>query len=183
VPPFVVPESSTPESSTLDARRLAVWREFLRTHAVVAGTLSRELEEARGLPLAQYDVLVQLAEAPDGRLRMQQLAARVLFSRSGLTRLVDRMVDAGLVGRERCADDRRGTFAVLAPAGRRRLRDAAGVHLRGIHEHFGRHLSDADVHALAQALGAVLAVEDSSTPNSAPPSSSTEDRAPGEPGA
>ena len=158
-----VPPSSTPPSSTLDARRLAVWREFLRTHAVVTGTLARELEDERGLPLAQYDVLVQLAEAPDGRLRMQQLATRVLFSRSGLTRLVDRMVDAGLVGRERCVDDRRGTFAVLAPAGQRRLRDAAGVHRRGIHEHFDRHLSDADVHGLEQALGAVLAVEDSST--------------------
>ena len=183
MPPLVVPESSTPSSSTLDARRLAVWREFLHTHAVVAGTLSRELEDERGLPLAQYDVLVQLAEAQDGRLRMQQLAARVLFSRSGLTRLVDRMVDAGLVGRERCADDRRGTFAVLAPAGRRRLRDAAGVHLRGIHEHFARHLSDADVHALEKALSAVLAVEDSSTPEAFTAGSSAGDRAPEEPGA
>lgn len=149
-----------PSSGVLDARRLAVWREFLRMHAIVAATLSRELEDARGLPLAQYDVLVQLAEAPDGRLRMQQLAARVLFSRSGLTRLVDRMADEGLVRRERCADDRRGTFAVLTPAGRRSVRDAAGVHLRGIHEHFARHLTDADVRALQTALGAVLATED-----------------------
>jgi DNA-binding MarR family transcriptional regulator len=152
--------SGVPSAGALDDDRLAAWREFLRTHAVVAATLSRELEDARGLPLAQYDVLVQLAEAPDGHLRMQALAARVLFSRSGLTRLVDRMAAGGLVRRERCADDRRGTFAVLTPAGRRCLRDAAGVHLRGIDEHFARHLTDADVRALQTAFGAVLAAED-----------------------
>ena len=144
----------------LDATRLAAWRAFLRTHAVVTAELSRELEEARGLPLAQYDVLVQLDEAEGGRLRMQQLAARVLFSRSGLTRLVDRMTAEGLVRRERCEDDRRGTYAVLTPAGRRRLRDAAGVHLRGVDAHFARHLSGRDVRALRAAFAAVLAAED-----------------------
>jgi DNA-binding MarR family transcriptional regulator len=144
----------------LAPQELAAWRDFLRTHAVLTATLSRELEEARGLPLAQYDVLVQLDEAADGRLRMQDLAARVLFSRSGLTRLVDRMVTDGLVERERCEDDRRGTFAVLTAAGRRRLRDAAGIHLQGIQEHFTRHLGADDVRALRAALGAVLAAED-----------------------
>jgi len=144
----------------LDATRLAAWRAFLRTHAVVTAELSRELEEARGLPLVQYDVLVQLDEAEGGRLRMQQLAARVLFSRSGLTRLVDRMTAEGLVRRERCEDDRRGTYAVLTPAGRRRLREAAGIHLRGVDAHFARHLSGRDVRALRAAFAAVLAAED-----------------------
>ena len=155
-----MPGSIPTSSDVLDERHLAAWRDLLRAHAVITATLSRELEEARGLPLVQYDVLVQLSEAPEGRLRMQQLADRVLFSRSGLTRLVDRMADQGLVRRERCADDRRGTFAALTPAGRRRLRDAAGVHLRGIHQHFARHLSDADACALHVALRAVLAAED-----------------------
>jgi DNA-binding MarR family transcriptional regulator len=159
--PASVPTPADPlDVRRLEVRRLDVWRDLLRAHAVVTATLSRELEEEHGLPLVQYDVLVQLSEAPEGRLRMQQLADRVLFSRSGLTRLVDRMADRGLVRRELCTDDRRGTFAVLTPAGRRRLRDAAGVHLRGIHEHFARHLSDADVRALEVALGAVLAAED-----------------------
>lgn len=144
----------------LDPEPLAAWREFLRSHAVVTAALSRELEEAHGLPLAQYDVLVQLDEAPRGRLRMQELASRVLFSRSGLTRLVDRMVGEGLVERERCEDDRRGTNAVLTSAGRKRLRDASGVHLRGIREHFSRHLSAADVRGLRAGLGNVLAAED-----------------------
>jgi DNA-binding MarR family transcriptional regulator len=87
---------------------------------------------------------------------MQDLASRVLFSRSGLTRLLDRMVGSGLVKRERCDDDRRGTFAVLTAAGARRLRDASGVHLRGVREHFDRHLTDADVRSLRQALRRVI---------------------------
>jgi DNA-binding MarR family transcriptional regulator len=147
-------QSSTRHRITVE--RLAVWREFLETHAVVVGALEAELDAERDLPLAWYDVLVSLAETPDRRLRMQDLAARVLFSRSGLTRLLDRMVTAGLVRRERCDDDRRGTFAVLTAAGARRLKDASGVHLRGVREHFDQHLTDTDVRALHHALRKVL---------------------------
>jgi DNA-binding MarR family transcriptional regulator len=135
--------------------RLDAWRAFLRAHAAVVGALETELEAERDLPLPWYDVLVSLSDA-GGRLRMQELAERVLFSRSGLTRLVDRMATAGLVTRERCEDDRRGTFAVLTPTGVARLREAAGVHLRGIHDHFTTHLTDADVAALTAALDKVL---------------------------
>jgi DNA-binding MarR family transcriptional regulator len=139
--------------------RLAVWRQFLEVHAVVVGALEAELDEARGLPLAWYDVLVALHEAPGRRLRMQELARRALFSRSGLTRLVDRMVAAEYVTRERCEDDRRGTFAVLSPAGAACLRGASGVHLRGVRAHFDRHLDGRDVAALGDALAKVLAGE------------------------
>jgi DNA-binding MarR family transcriptional regulator len=163
------PSASTRSGrAPVDPDRLDAWRDFLRAHAVVTAALSRELEAARDLPLAQYDVLVQLDQAPDRRLRMQELASRVLFSRSGLTRLVDRMVREGLVARERCEDDRRGTYAVLTTVGRRRLRDAAGVHLRGVDEHFTRHLTDADVRALRAALAGVLDAEDPGTPDGAP---------------
>jgi DNA-binding MarR family transcriptional regulator len=144
----VPPVRVTPE-------RLDAWRAFLQAHASVVGALETELEAERDLPLPWYDVLVSLSDA-GGRLRMQDLAERVLFSRSGLTRLVDRMAGAGLVTRERCEDDRRGTFAVLTPTGSARLREAAGVHLRGIHDHFTKHLSDADVRALTAALDKVL---------------------------
>ena len=139
--------------------RLAVWREFLEAHAVVVGALEAELDAEHALPLAWYDVLVSLSEAPDQQLRMQDLASRVLFSRSGLTRLVDRMVRDGLVRRERCDDDRRGMYAVLTASGARRLRDASGVHLRGVREHFDRHLSDSDIRALHRAMRKVLDAE------------------------
>jgi DNA-binding MarR family transcriptional regulator len=102
-------------------------------------------------------VLLNLAEAPEGRLRMQELSASVLLSKSGLSRLVDRMVEAGLVRRERCEDDRRGWFAVLTDQGRSALRRAAPIHLRGIHEHFTSHLRPEEVKALTSALSRVVA--------------------------
>ncbi len=145
----------------LDDSRLAAWQVFLDAHATVRMVLEAELEQERGLQLTVYDVLVQLASASGGRLRMQELASRLVFSRSGVTRLVDRMERDGLVGREPCPDDRRGTFAVITDEGRRTLRDASGVHLRGIATHFGSVLDDADVTALRRAMEKVLAANTS----------------------
>lgn len=88
---------------------------------------------------------------------MQELAHRLVFSRSGVTRLVDRMARDGLVEREPCPDDRRGTFAVITEVGRLTLRDASGVHLRGIATHFGSALDDADVMAVRRAMDKIIA--------------------------
>lgn len=122
-------------------RKVAAWRAFLHAHLVLTDVLERELAAATGLPLTWYDVLVNL-HAAGGRLRMQELANRVVLSKSGLTRLVDRMVAAGYVCREPAEGDRRGLLAVLTPEGDRALHEAAPVHVRGIEEHFGRHVSD-----------------------------------------
>ena len=140
-----------------DTAQLAVWRLLLEAHAALTDLLERELVAERGLPLNRYDVLLNLAEAPDGRLRMQELSESVLLSKSGLSRLVDRMVEAGLVRRERSQADRRGWYAVLTDQGRSALRRAAPTHLRGIQEHFARHLDTAEVQVLAAALGRVVA--------------------------
>jgi DNA-binding MarR family transcriptional regulator len=121
-----------------DPAQLSAWRRLLEAHAAVTELLEHELVAERGLPLSRYDVLLNLAEAPEGRLRMQELSASVLLSKSGLSRLVDRMVEAGLGPPERCQDDRRGWFAVLTDQGRSALRRAAPVHLRGIQEHFAQ---------------------------------------------
>jgi DNA-binding MarR family transcriptional regulator len=88
---------------------------------------------------------------------MQELSESVLLSKSGLSRLVDRMEEAGLVRRERCEDDRRGWFTVLTEQGRSALRRAAPIHLRGIQEHFARHLDDEEARVLATALARVSA--------------------------
>jgi DNA-binding MarR family transcriptional regulator len=136
---------------------LAAWRALLETHAAVTELLARELTAERGLPLKAYDVLLNLAEAPDGRLRMQELSASVLLSKSGLSRVVDRMEEGGLVRREQSEDDRRGWFAVLTDRGRSTLRRAAPVHLRGIQEHFARHLDDEEARVLAAVLARVSA--------------------------
>ena len=140
-----------------DPAQLAAWRLLLEAHATITELLEHELVTERGLPLNRYDVLLNLAEAPEGRLRMQELSASVLLSKSGLSRLVDRMVEAGLVRRDRCEDDRRGWFAVLTDQGRSALRRAAPIHLRGIHEHFTRHLDPEEVKALTTALTKVVA--------------------------
>ena len=140
-----------------DPASLSAWRLLLEAHATVTELLEHELVAERGLPLNRYDVLLNLAEAPEGRLRMQELSESVLLSKSGLSRLVDRMVEAGLVRRERCEDDRRGWFAVLTDQGRGALRRAAPVHLRGIQEHFTGHLEPEEVQAMTAALTRVVA--------------------------
>ena len=117
------------------------------------------MQESEGLTLSWYDILAHLDDAPEGRIRMQFLADSILLSRSGLTRLIDRMVDAGLVTRVICPEDRRGAYAVITPDGRAAFRCAMPGHIRGIQEHFLRHMNEEDVHALRGALSKVLEAE------------------------
>src|SRR5579884_660866 len=138
---------------------MSAWVAFLRAHAAVLRPLERELQAECDLPLTWYDVLVQLSAAPGERLRMQQLAKAVLLSKSRITRLVESMEQAGLLVREPCPDDKRGAEVVLTTAGQARLRAAAPVHLRGVREHFMRHLTAEQAAAVAAALGAVVAAE------------------------
>ena len=150
-----MPLDSRVTDSTIDPDRMRAWETFLFAHAAVTDVLSAELDRDRGMPLAWYDVLIQLHEH-DGSLRMQELARSILFSKSGLTRLIDRMERAGMVRRESCADDGRGTLAVLTPAGKRALAKARPVHHRGIEQHFARLLNDAEVRAITSGLGKVV---------------------------
>jgi DNA-binding MarR family transcriptional regulator len=129
------------------------WRAFLRAHARVTRVLEAELEAEQGMPLANYDVLVQLAEAPGRQLRMSELADSLLISRSGLTRLVDRLAREGLVERQACPSDARGTLAVLTEAGVNRLRTAARTHLRGVQQHAMSKFDDAELAELTELLG------------------------------
>lgn len=132
--------------------QLAAWRAFLEAHSAVVDVLAAELDAEHDLPLSWYDVLVHLSEAPDRQLRMQELAERILLSKSGLTRLVQRMESDGLVERMPCDDDRRGIWAVMTDAGYARLKEAAPVHLDGVRRHFADLLSDDEAAVLAAAL-------------------------------
>lgn len=127
---------------------LSSWRAFLRAHAVIIRVLEAELIAAEDLSLASYDVLVQLAEAPERRLRMTELADAVLLSRSGVTRLVDRLERVGLVSRGPVEGDGRGVAAQLTEDGLSRLRVAARTHLAGVAEHFAARLDGGDLTAL-----------------------------------
>ena len=124
----------------------------MRVHAQLIRRLEADLLREHDLPLAWYDVLVQLAESESQRLRMTELADKVLISRSGLTRLVDRMVADRLIRREQASDDARGFFAVLTEEGFDRLRSASRTHLRGIREHAIGYLDEDELEVLARLL-------------------------------
>jgi DNA-binding MarR family transcriptional regulator len=142
--------------------QIAAWQSFLMAHAKVIRILEQEMGAEQGLPLVWYDVLAQL-DHKGGQLRLSGLADSVLLSRSNITRLVDRMDNAGLVKREPCPEDRRGMYAVITPEGREALRRAWPGHWRGIIEHFIQHLSYEDVKALHTALSKVVQAETSSS--------------------
>jgi DNA-binding MarR family transcriptional regulator len=141
----------------LTRAQLGSWRSFLRAHAEVTRKLEVDLMAEHQLPLAWYDVMVQLVEAPDRRLRMTDLAGAVLISRSGLTRLVDRMVADGLVRREPAPDDARGTFACLTDAGYARLRSATPTHLQGVASYVIERVSGEQLAAWGDACAQIAA--------------------------
>ncbi len=132
-------------------KQLAEWRVFLETAYALIDILDAELQAERGITLGWYDALVHLEEAEDG-LRMNELAGRILFSKSGLTRVIDRMEEAGLVRRERPADDRRVVKVYITQEGLETLKAARAVHRRGIKEHFVQHLDQRELATLAHAL-------------------------------
>jgi DNA-binding MarR family transcriptional regulator len=142
-----------------DEQRLSAWRAFLFTYQTVFRILDQEMQDEFGIALTWYEILARLHGAPDNRIRMQELAGLTLFSRSGLTRLVDRMDNAGLVTREQCPEDRRGTYAVLTDKGSDTFERAMEAHIRGIKRHFLDNMTDDDVRAIHIALTKVLDAE------------------------
>jgi DNA-binding MarR family transcriptional regulator len=140
----------------LSARELRAWRGMLRTHAVLTKALDAELDAAHGLPLSSYEVLMHLNDAEDQRMRMSDLADLVILSRSGLTRLVDRLEREGLLERQSCASDARGSFASLTAAGRRKLAAARATHLAGVRAMFLDHFTPEEQELLGAAWERLL---------------------------
>ena len=134
--------ATTPSSvQLLTERELSAWRGLLKVHARIVKALDAELEAEHGLGVTTYEVLMYLADAPDGKMRMHDLASSVLLSRSGLTRLVDRLERDGCITRKSCDTDARGAYAVITEGGRTRLAAARRTHLDGVRRHFLAHLS------------------------------------------
>ncbi|MGV9777311.1 MarR family winged helix-turn-helix transcriptional regulator [Streptosporangium sp. NPDC003464] len=136
----------------LSSGELALWRMLQRAQVRITRVLEADLLVEHDLALASYDVLAHLAESPGRRLRMNDLADRVLLSRSGLTRLIDRLQRDGLVEREACASDARGLFAVLTDGGAVRLAEATPTYLRGIRAQFLDVLDAGELHQCAAML-------------------------------
>ncbi|GAA3105797.1 MarR family transcriptional regulator [Streptosporangium carneum] len=134
------------------SEELALWHVVRRAQARVTRALEAELLVEHDLALASYDVLAQLSGAPERRLRMNDLAERVMLSRSGLTRLVDRLQREGLVERAACADDARGLFAVLTDDGAVRLAEATPTYMRGVRAQFLGVLDERELRRCASAL-------------------------------
>ena len=128
-------------------RGLGAWRSLLQAHATLMRQLETDLEKETGLTLADFDVLAQLADA-GGELRMTELAARALISRSGMTRRVARLVEEGLVRRANADADARGVVVALTDAGVARLTETAPVHLRGVAKLFVAQLDDQELAVL-----------------------------------
>jgi DNA-binding MarR family transcriptional regulator len=136
-------------ANLLTREELGAWRGLLRVHAALTKELDAELTSEHDLPLSSYEVLLLLCDSPEGRMRMSDLADGALLSRSGLTRLVDRMERDGLLRRVRCEDDQRGYFAEITDDGREVFARARKTHLDGVRERFLNHLSSEEQRTLA----------------------------------
>jgi DNA-binding MarR family transcriptional regulator len=139
---------------------VGAWRALLLAQNAVLRAIEADLQRAGMVPLTWYDVLLELNAAEGRRLRMQELAARTVLSRTRVSRLVDEMAAAGLVRREPDPDDGRAAFTVLTPAGRQALRRAAPCYLAGIRRYFTDHLDDDEVGRVASALEKVVEAHD-----------------------
>ena len=140
----------------IDDERLHLMGLIVRSHRLLTDRLGRELEQNVGIPLVFFDVLINVGAAPDGRMTMSRLSNDIALTTGGVTRLVDRMVDAGLVERQACPNDRRSIHVILTPEGRDVLNRAIAAHIEGIDRHVIAHLNEKDRAALATALTKIL---------------------------
>jgi DNA-binding MarR family transcriptional regulator len=144
----------------IDDERLHLMGLIVRSHRLLTDRLGRELEQDVGIPLVFFDVLINVGAAPEGRVTMSRLSNDIALTTGGVTRLVDRMVDAGLVERQACPNDRRSIHVILTAEGRSVLDRAIAAHIEGIDRHLMAHLSDEDCSNLAMALTKILAAGD-----------------------
>ncbi len=140
----------------MDDERIELMGLIVRTQRRLTESLGRELEKSIGIPMGFFEVLIHVGAAPEARLTMSRLSTDVALTTGGVTRLVDRMVDAGLVQRQNCPSDRRSIHVVLTTTGRAVLERAVAAHVDGIQRHLMAHLDDRDRADLARVLTKVL---------------------------
>jgi DNA-binding MarR family transcriptional regulator len=140
-------------TSTLDGTALEAWRSYLQSHASILRELDAELVADHDMTTRDYEVLLYLAQAPDHRLPMSKLAASTMLTRSGITRLVDGLVSAGLIERVACASDARVSYAELTDAGYQKLREAGASHIASIRRLFVEYYTEAELEQLGSLLG------------------------------
>jgi len=144
---------STKVATGLQGAALEAWRGYLLSHAPIMRALEADLVHQHGLSARDYEVLLFLAQAPEQRLAMSELADRTMLTRSGITRLVDGLQRSGLVRRVSCASDARIAYATLTEAGLQKLRAAGRTHAESVHEVFLQHFSEDEIEELGRLLG------------------------------
>lgn len=147
-----------------DSDGIAAWARMLRVHAAVVPKLER-LVAAASLQLTWYDVLLVLNAAPERRLTMSDLGLQAVVSRERVSRVVQELVQAGMVSRTPNPDDKRSYFAQITPEGRKRLKQVAPVYLAGVEAHFLTHLTKAEVASISAALDKVMVAEETRRPS------------------
>lgn len=157
---MATPTQTVSAPSKLAPHELRAWRGLLRAHAALTKALDADLEAAHGLPLTSYEVLLHLNESAEEAMRMCDLASSVILSRSGLTRLIDRLEREGLVERRSCPQDARGSYAVLTDRGRERLRTARATHLAGVRALFLERFSEAELELLGNLWDRIVGPSD-----------------------
>jgi DNA-binding MarR family transcriptional regulator len=143
---------NTSVSARLDGTALEAWRSYLQSHASIVRALDAELDAEHGMTTRDYEVLLYLAQETDRRLPMSALAESTMLTRSGITRLVDGLVDGGLIERVACPKDARISYAQLTESGYQKLRDAGASHIASIHRLFLEHFSPEEIDQLASLL-------------------------------
>jgi DNA-binding MarR family transcriptional regulator len=136
----------------LEGAALAAWRSYLQSHATILRALDAELVADKGMTTRDYEVLLYLAQAPERRLPMSALAERTMLTRSGITRLVDGLVEAGLIERVSCPSDARVSYAHLTDIGYEKLREAGRAHIASIRRLFVAHFDEDEIDRLAKLL-------------------------------
>jgi DNA-binding MarR family transcriptional regulator len=144
------------ELDRLSPTELRAWRGLVRAHRCLVKRLDAQLEAQHNLPLTSYEVLLRLSESEAGKLRMHDIATAVSLSRSGLTRLIDRLERDGFVDRCSCENDARGAYAVITPTGQAKAAQARAAHLAGIRELFVAHYTEAELELLGPLLERLL---------------------------
>ena len=140
-------------ATEIQTDKLEAWRLFLRSHSTITRRLDADLIAAHGLTLRDYEVLIRLSWEPEAKMRPSDLSDSVILTRSGVTRLLAGLEEAGLVSREACPSDRRVIYAVLTELGHEKLREARPTHLRGVNELFTARFDGEQLDALLELLG------------------------------
>ncbi len=143
---------NTLETDRLEGRALDAWRSYLQSHASILRELDAELVAVHGMTTRDYEVLLYLAQAPERRLPMSALATSTMLTRSGITRLVDGLVEAGWIERVACPRDARVSYARLTDVGYRKLADAGCTHVASIQRLFLEHFTRDEINQLATLL-------------------------------